>query len=136
MSTLAQKKDPAAQADLEDRLSKAGAWVVDSDSKQIVNFNAENVFYNSPNAQVAQAKGHSAAVAGNASQAAASKSEVSKGTDSGAGAGKWVVVVVVLLVACGVFGALYLFGTIKLNEAVFGVTLVGVLAAILALLKK
>jgi cobalamin biosynthesis Mg chelatase CobN len=109
--------------------------VVDSDSKQIVNFNAENVFYNSPNAQVAQAKGHSAAVAGNASQAA-SKSEVSKGTDSGAGAGKWVVVVVVLLVACGVFGALYLFDTIKLNEAVFGVTLVGVLAAILALLKK
>jgi hypothetical protein len=44
-------------------------------------------------------------------------------------------VVVVLLIASGVFGALYLTDTIKLAEAGFGVAFVGVVAAILALLE-
>jgi hypothetical protein len=45
-------------------------------------------------------------------------------------------VVAVLLIATGAFGALYLLDSIKLDEAILGVTAVGVLAAILALLKK
>lgn len=43
---------------------------------------------------------------------------------------------VVLLLATAVFGALYLLDKIKLDEAILGVTIVGVIAAILALLKK
>lgn len=43
---------------------------------------------------------------------------------------------VVLLVATVAFGALYLFDTIKLDEAIAGITVVGVIATILALLKK
>jgi hypothetical protein len=45
-------------------------------------------------------------------------------------------VAVVLLVATGACSALYLLDTIKLDEAILGVTVVGVIATILALAKK
>lgn len=116
---------------MEDLLSGAAIYEVDPQSHQIVQ--NVNVILNSPGAQVAQAEGHSAAVAGNDSQGAAGGGTDTKGAESAAGSGKWTVV---LLVAIAGFGALYLTDTIKLWEAGIGTGFIAAVAAALGVPKK